>query len=105
MPAGEGTFDREDQRKSMQFAFRNAGVDCITVGYKSPATFDEAIENLNLVLAWALPTDYAAAILAERTRRNTRPRTIRSSPANSPLRVSRMTASAHASTRFLFTIR
>jgi aryl-alcohol dehydrogenase-like predicted oxidoreductase len=49
--AGEGTFDREDRRSAMRFAFRNAGVDCVTVGYKSPAEVDEAIENLNLALA------------------------------------------------------
>jgi aryl-alcohol dehydrogenase-like predicted oxidoreductase len=49
--AGEGTFDREDRRKAMRFAFRNAGVDCVTVGYKSPAEVDEAIENLNLAFA------------------------------------------------------
>ena len=49
--AGEGTFDREDRRKAMRFAFRNAGVDCVTVGYKSPAEIDEAIENVNLALA------------------------------------------------------
>ena len=48
---GEGTFDREDRRKAMRFAFRNAGVDCVTVGYKAPAEIDEAIENLNLALA------------------------------------------------------
>ena len=49
--AGEGTFDRDDRRSAMRFAFRNAGVDCVTVGYKSPAEVDEAIENLNLALA------------------------------------------------------
>jgi aryl-alcohol dehydrogenase-like predicted oxidoreductase len=49
--AGEGTFNREDRRKAMRFAFRQAGVDCVTVGYKSPAEIDEAIENLNLALA------------------------------------------------------
>ena len=49
--AGEGTFDREDRRKAMRFAFRDAGVDCVTVGYKSPAEIDEAIENLDLALA------------------------------------------------------
>jgi len=27
----------EDRRKAMRFAFRNAGVDCVTVGYKGPA--------------------------------------------------------------------
>ena len=31
---GEGTFNREDRRQAMKFAFRNAGVDCVTVGYK-----------------------------------------------------------------------
>ena len=49
--AGEGTFDREDRQRAMRFAFQNAGVDCVTVGYKSPAEVDEAIENLNLALA------------------------------------------------------
>jgi len=49
--AGEGSFDREDRRKAMRFALRNAGVDCVTVGYKSPAEVNEAIENLNLALA------------------------------------------------------
>jgi predicted aldo/keto reductase-like oxidoreductase len=49
--AGEGTFNREDRRTAMRFAFRNAGVDCVTVGYKSPAEVDEAIDNLNLALA------------------------------------------------------
>lgn len=49
--AGEGTFGREDRRRAMRFAFRDAGVDCVTVGYKSPAEIDEAIDNLNLALA------------------------------------------------------
>ena len=49
--AGEGSFDREDRRKAMRFALRNAGVDCVTVGYKSPAEVNEAIENLNLAFA------------------------------------------------------
>jgi predicted aldo/keto reductase-like oxidoreductase len=49
--AGEGTFDREDRRRAMRFAFRDAGVDCVTVGYKAPNEIDEAIENLNLALA------------------------------------------------------
>ena len=49
---GEGTFThREDRKKAMRFAFRHAGVDCVTVGYKSPAEVDEAIENINLALA------------------------------------------------------
>lgn len=49
--AGEGTFDRDDRRAAMKFAFKNAGVDCVTVGYKSTAEIDEAIENVNLALA------------------------------------------------------
>jgi aryl-alcohol dehydrogenase-like predicted oxidoreductase len=48
---GEGTFNRQDRQKAMKFAFRNAGVDCVTVGYKSTAEIDEAIENLNMALA------------------------------------------------------
>ncbi len=48
---GEGSFDREDRRKAMRFAFKNAGVDCVTVGYKNTAEVDEAIENLNMALA------------------------------------------------------
>jgi aryl-alcohol dehydrogenase-like predicted oxidoreductase len=46
---GEGRFtNREDRKAAMRFAFRNAGVDCVTVGYKNTAEVDEAIENLNL---------------------------------------------------------
>jgi len=46
---GEGAFTkREDRQAAMQYAFRNAGVDCVTVGYKNTAEIDEAIENLNL---------------------------------------------------------
>ena len=48
---GEGTFNREDRQKAMQFALGSAGVDCVTVGYKSRAEIDEAIENVNLALA------------------------------------------------------
>jgi len=44
---GEGTFNREDRQAAMKFAFRNAGVDAVTVGYKNTAEIDEAIENLN----------------------------------------------------------
>jgi 1-deoxyxylulose-5-phosphate synthase len=49
--AGEGTFSREDRKAAMRFAFRHAGVDSVTVGYKNTAEIDEAIENLNLALA------------------------------------------------------
>jgi aryl-alcohol dehydrogenase-like predicted oxidoreductase len=49
---GEGRFTtREDRQKAMRFAFKNAGVDSVTVGYKNTAEVDEAIENLNLALA------------------------------------------------------
>jgi 1-deoxyxylulose-5-phosphate synthase len=48
---GEGTFNREDRQKAMRFAFRNAGVDSVTVGYKNTAEIDEALENLNMALA------------------------------------------------------
>jgi len=48
---GEGSFNREDRQAAMKFAFRNAGVDCVTVGYKNTAEIDEAIENLNIALA------------------------------------------------------
>ena len=48
---GEGTFNREDRQAAMKFAFRNAGVDAVTVGYKNTAEIDEAISNLNVALA------------------------------------------------------
>jgi aryl-alcohol dehydrogenase-like predicted oxidoreductase len=48
---GEGTFNHDDRKAAMRFAFRNAGVDCVTVGYKNTTEIDEAIENLNLALA------------------------------------------------------
>jgi len=49
---GEGRFTaREDRQAAMKYAFQNAGVDCVTVGFKNTAEIDEAIENLNLALA------------------------------------------------------
>ena len=49
---GEGTFTtHEDRQAAMRYAFRVAGVDRVTVGYKNTAEIDEAIENLNLALA------------------------------------------------------
>jgi len=48
---GEGTFNREDRKAAMKFAFKNAGVDSVTVGYKNTAEIDEALDNLNLALA------------------------------------------------------
>lgn len=49
---GEGAFtNRDDRKAAMRYAFRQAGVDSVTVGYKNTAEIDEAIENLNLALA------------------------------------------------------
>jgi hypothetical protein len=48
---GEGSFNREDRKAAMRFAFKNAGVDSVTVGYKNTTEIDEAIDNLNLALA------------------------------------------------------
>jgi 1-deoxyxylulose-5-phosphate synthase len=49
---GEGAFtNREDRQAAMKFAFKNAGVNAVTVGFKNTAEVDEAIENLNLALA------------------------------------------------------
>ena len=48
---GEGVFKREDRQKAMRFAFRDAKVDAVTVGYKNNAEIDEAIENINMAFA------------------------------------------------------
>jgi 1-deoxyxylulose-5-phosphate synthase len=48
---GEGVFNHEDRQRAMRFAFKNAGVDSVTIGYKNAAEIDEAIDNLNLALA------------------------------------------------------
>jgi aryl-alcohol dehydrogenase-like predicted oxidoreductase len=48
---GEGTFGHEDRQKAMRFAFKTAGVDSVTIGYKNTREIDEAIDNLNLALA------------------------------------------------------
>jgi 1-deoxyxylulose-5-phosphate synthase len=49
---GEGAFTtREGRQAAMKYAFRDAGVDSVTVGYKNTAEIDEAIENVNLALA------------------------------------------------------
>ena len=50
--AGGGQFTQhEDRQKAMRFAFRNAGVDCVTVGFKNTQEIDEAIDNLNAAVA------------------------------------------------------
>lgn len=49
---GNGAFvARADRQAAMRQAFDHAGVDSATVGFKSAAEVDEAIENLNLALA------------------------------------------------------
>ena len=49
---GEGRFTaREDRQAALRTAFRRAGVNSVTLGYKSTAEIDEAIENVNLALA------------------------------------------------------
>jgi predicted aldo/keto reductase-like oxidoreductase len=49
---GNGTFTRhEDRQAAMRFAFKNAGIDCATVGFKSTQEIDEAIDNMNVALA------------------------------------------------------
>jgi len=49
---GDGRFTRhEDRAAAMNFAFRNAGIDCATVGFKSTQEVDEAIANMNAALA------------------------------------------------------
>ena len=48
---GDGTFIRhEDRQAAMRFAFKNAGIDCATVGFKSTQEIDEAIDNMNVAL-------------------------------------------------------
>jgi len=49
---GNGAFTQHaDRQAAMRFAFQHAGVDCVTVGFKSKTEVDEAIDNLNLALA------------------------------------------------------
>jgi aryl-alcohol dehydrogenase-like predicted oxidoreductase len=49
---GAGRFiRREDRQAAMRFAFRNAGVDAVTVGFKNTQEIDEAISNLNFAFA------------------------------------------------------
>ena len=49
---GDGAFTRhEDRQAAMRFAFKDAGIDCATVGFKNTQEIDEAIDNMNLALA------------------------------------------------------
>ena len=50
--AGEGTFTRgEDRDAALKFAMNTGAVDCVTIGYKTTAEIDEAIERFNRVLS------------------------------------------------------
>lgn len=49
---GNGAFtEHSDRVDAMRFAFRHAGVDAVTIGFKSRQEIDEAIDNLNLAFA------------------------------------------------------
>jgi predicted aldo/keto reductase-like oxidoreductase len=48
---GQFTNSHTDRAAAMKFAFQNAGVDSVTVGFKSTQEIDEAIDNLNRALA------------------------------------------------------
>jgi predicted aldo/keto reductase-like oxidoreductase len=49
---GEGRFkDPEDREKSIRFALQPGLVDCVTIGFKSTAEIDEAIQRMNSALA------------------------------------------------------
>ncbi|MCC7500102.1 MAG: aldo/keto reductase [Bryobacterales bacterium] len=48
---GEGRFTRpEDRDAAMRYALKNVGVDSVTIGYKSTAEVDEAIDRIHRVL-------------------------------------------------------
>lgn len=49
---GNGNFTQHSDRvDAMRFAFQQAGVDAVTVGFKNRQEVDEAIDNLNLALS------------------------------------------------------
>ena len=49
---GEGDFTNpEDREKSIRFAMQPDFLDCVTIGFKSPAEVDEAIKRINSALA------------------------------------------------------
>jgi len=49
---GNGDFTKpEDREKSIRFAMQCGLLDCVTIGFKSPAEIDEAIGRMNAALA------------------------------------------------------
>lgn len=48
---GEGRFKNPDDRQdAVNFAFRKAGVDCVTIGFGNPSEIDEAIKRISTAL-------------------------------------------------------
>ncbi|HVO96854.1 MAG TPA: aldo/keto reductase [Bryobacteraceae bacterium] len=47
---GEGSFSREDRDAAMKFAMNLGCVDSVTIGFKSPAEIDEAIDRMARVM-------------------------------------------------------
>jgi aryl-alcohol dehydrogenase-like predicted oxidoreductase len=48
---GEGHFKNpEDRQAALNFAFRKAGVDCVTIGFGSTSEIDEAIRRISTAL-------------------------------------------------------
>jgi predicted aldo/keto reductase-like oxidoreductase len=49
---GEGRFTKPEEReKSIRFAMQSGLIDSVTIGFKSPAEIDEAIQRINSALA------------------------------------------------------
>jgi predicted aldo/keto reductase-like oxidoreductase len=49
---GNGDFTKpEDREKSIRFAMQSNVLDCVVIGFKSPAEIDEAIQRMNNALA------------------------------------------------------
>jgi 1-deoxyxylulose-5-phosphate synthase len=50
---GGGQFgnSHQDRKAAMRFAFRNAAVDCVAVGFKNTQEIDEAMDNISLAFA------------------------------------------------------
>jgi aryl-alcohol dehydrogenase-like predicted oxidoreductase len=48
---GEGQFKTADDRQAaLNYAFRKAGVDCVTIGFGSTTEIDEAIKRISVAL-------------------------------------------------------
>jgi hypothetical protein len=48
---GEGRFTKaEDREAAMKYVMNLGSVDAVTIGFKSPAEIDEAIDRMNRVM-------------------------------------------------------